>query len=99
VTPRLVFRPEAVAELLEARRWYDDRLAGLGVEFARAVDVTMEAIRQHPQAFRQVHGEDRQCVMRRFPYSVIYRPTGTEIVVIAVHHHRRAPTSWEGRTA
>jgi hypothetical protein len=34
VTPRVVFRPEALAELLQARRWYDERLGGLGAEFA-----------------------------------------------------------------
>ena len=33
---RVVFRPEARAELLEARAWYDSRAAGLGLEFARA---------------------------------------------------------------
>ena len=99
MTPRVVFRPEAQAELLEARRWYEARLAGLGVEFAQTVDAAIEAIRQYPDAFRQVHGEHRQCVMRRFPYSIIYRLAATEIVVIAVHHHRRAPSSWRGRTA
>jgi plasmid stabilization system protein ParE len=99
VTPRVVFRPEARRELLEARRWYEERIAGLGLEFARAVEGAIDAIREHPQSFRQVHGEHRRCLVRRFPYSVVYRPTSTEIVVIAVHHHRRAPSSWRGRTA
>lgn len=98
MTPRVAFRPEALAELLQARRWYDERLGGLGAEFAHTVEAAIEAIRRSPEAFRQIHGEHRQCVMRRFPYSVIYRPTATEIVVIAVHHHRRAPSAWRGRT-
>ena len=97
--PRVVFRPQARAELLEARRWYDDRVPGLGAEFARAVDAAIEAIRLRPAAFRQVHGEHRQCVMRRFPYSVIYGSVPPTIVVIAIHHHRRTPESWRGRTA
>ena len=99
MTPRVVFRPEARRELLEARRWYEERIAGLGAEFARAVEAAMDAIREHPQSFRQVQGEHRRCLVRRFPYSIVYRPTSTEIVVIAVHHHRRPPSSWRGRTA
>jgi plasmid stabilization system protein ParE len=99
VTPRVVFRPEARSELLEARRWYEERIAGLGVEFARAVEAAIDAICDHPRSFRQVRGEHRRCLVRRFPYSIVYRSTSTEIVVIAVHHHRRAPSSWRGRTA
>jgi hypothetical protein len=39
----VVFRPEAEEELLEAQAWYEARAAGLGLEFARAVDVAVEA--------------------------------------------------------
>ena len=99
MTPRVVFRPEARAELLDARRWYEERLEGLGRDFARAVEAAIEAIAKHPASFRQVHGGCRRCLLRRFPYSIVYRPASTEIVVLAVHHHRRAPSSWRGRTA
>jgi len=71
VTPRVVFRPEARRELFEARRWYEERIAGLGLEFARAVEGAIDPIRAHPQSFRQVHGEHRRCLVRRFPYSVV----------------------------
>jgi len=32
VTPRLLFRPEAPAEILDAQGWYDARVPGLGTE-------------------------------------------------------------------
>jgi hypothetical protein len=34
VTYKVVFRPQAQAELFEARDWYEERQAGLGVEFS-----------------------------------------------------------------
>ncbi len=34
MTRRLVLRPQAETELLEARHWYDQQQAGLGEQFA-----------------------------------------------------------------
>ena len=44
MTPRLVFRPQAESEILEARNWYEERRQGLGEAFATAVDVTVAGI-------------------------------------------------------
>lgn len=32
-----------------------------------------------------------------FPYTIAYRITDTEVVVLAVAHHRIDPAVWEGR--
>ena len=34
---RLVIRPDALADIEEAAKWYDDQDRGLGVQFARHV--------------------------------------------------------------
>jgi toxin ParE1/3/4 len=94
---RLVLRPEARTELKAAQEWYDGRVAGLGLHFARAVDAALTMIERHPEAFPKVHGETRQCVMPRFPFSVLYRLTDSELVLLAVHHQRRNPREWMGR--
>jgi hypothetical protein len=44
VTHALVFRPQAEAEALEARRWYEARRAGLGDEFGAEVDAAVARI-------------------------------------------------------
>ncbi len=51
MTPRLWFRPEAAQKARDAARWYDDRSPGLGLEFARPLDVVTEAIARLPEAF------------------------------------------------
>lgn len=91
---RLIFRPQAQAELLEARAWYDERAPGLGLEFARAVDAAAvaQALRM-PLAFPRIEGDFRHVITRRFPYSIIYRPARDESVVISCFHHRRRPGS------
>ena len=98
MTPRVVFRPIARAELREAQRWYEEQVPGLGVEFAKAVDRAIDAITQYPLAFTEVEPEFRQCVMPRFPYSLIYRVRESTVVVVAVHHQREDPETWRGRT-
>jgi hypothetical protein len=57
VTPRLVFRPEAEAELLDARNWYEAERVGLGAVFAAAVETTITEVLQNPLACPRVRGD------------------------------------------
>jgi plasmid stabilization system protein ParE len=56
VTPRLVFRPEAETELLDARTWYEAERVGLGAVFAAAVETTIAEVLQNPLAYPRVRG-------------------------------------------
>jgi plasmid stabilization system protein ParE len=91
------FRPEARLEALEAKSWYEERSPGLGLEFARALDAAIQSALRTPLAFREIEGRCRRVLMRRFPYSIIYRPEPNGILVVAVFHHRRDPNVWLGR--
>jgi len=96
VTRVPIFRPEAEAEALEARRWYEDRRPGLGDEFGAAVDATVTRVVEQPLAFPRVRGETRRAVLVRFPYALYFRVTEENIVVLAVHG-RQNPTRWRQR--
>lgn len=91
-----IFRPEAEAEALEARRWYEERRPGLGDEFGAAVDTTVTRLVERPLAFPRVRGETRRAVLVRFPYALYFRVTEENIVVLAVHG-RQNPTRWRRR--
>ena len=91
---RLVLRPEAQRELLAAQTWYEERSPGLGFEFARAVDAAIARVLRMPLAFPRIEAEFRHVIARKFPYSIIYRSTGSEVVVVSCFHHRREPGSW-----
>jgi plasmid stabilization system protein ParE len=99
MSPRFRFRPEAAAELLEAVDWYQARGAGLGAEFLRSLDAALAAIQRNPLAYPVVSGGARRAMMRRFPYSVIYEPSGDEILIVACIHGRRDPQRWQKRTS
>ena len=88
---RILFRPEARTEALEARSWYEARSVGLGLEFARSLDAAIAAAFRDPAAYSLVEGDCRRILLRRFPFSLVYRVRADEFLVIAIFHHRRDP--------
>lgn len=94
MTPRLRFRPRARAELLEARDWYEARSPGLGLEFAGAVDAALALVVRMPEAFPSLRPNVRHALLRRFPYSLLDAYENDEVIVLTVHHHKKAPTPW-----
>lgn len=98
MTPRFVVRPEARDELLEAQAWYEQRAAGLGAAFARAVEAAVESLQRAPHQYPVVHRDIRRVLLRRFPFAIFYRAADDEIIVLAVFHLARDSARWRSRT-
>lgn len=94
---RVIFRPEAEDELIEAIDWYEARSPGLGADLLRCVDVCVERISRQPESYPIVHRETRMGVVRRFPYLLLYRIMSNGIAVVAVFHAKRDPKIWKAR--
>ena len=92
-----VFRPQAEAEALEARSWYEARRTGLGEEFGAEIDAAVARLVESPLAFPRVRGETRRAVVSRFPYALYFQMTDDTIVVLAVHG-RQDPSRWQKRS-
>jgi plasmid stabilization system protein ParE len=91
------FHPEAEAEFLDAIDYYEGRTPGLGYEFAIEVRSTIENILRLPKAWTILSGDIRRCLIRRFPYGIIYAQDGNSIFILAVMHLHRAPDCWKDR--
>jgi plasmid stabilization system protein ParE len=87
---------EATLDLRLAARWYEHRHRGLGAEFVLAVDDAIATIVAAPQRWPIFAGAQRY-ILRRFPFSVLYRVVDERIQVVAVAHHSRRPTYWGRR--
>jgi plasmid stabilization system protein ParE len=98
VTPELIVRPEAEAEMGEAFDWYEKRVPGLGSDFLLNVDAAFHAILRNPYQYPMVHKNLRRALIRRFPYQVFFVLEEHRIVVLAVFHAKRIPKRWQGRT-
>ena len=93
----LIIRPEAEADALEAFRWYDEQLPGLGQEFLAEIDRALESIQAYPEANRKLYREYRRSLIRRFPYSIFYVVHAEKIVVFGILHAARDPREWRKR--
>jgi hypothetical protein len=91
------FHSEAEAELGEAASFYESRLVGLGTSFSAEVQTSVRFIRTYPDAGSPLGRKLRVVVVKRIPYSVIYRRDEHCIYIVAVAHHRRRPGYWKGR--
>src|SRR5881394_75279 len=93
----LIIRPEAEADALEAFRWYNEQVPGLGQEFLAEIDNALESILAHPAANRKLYREYRRGLTRRFPYSIFYVIYGERVIVFGILHAARDPRVWKKR--
>lgn len=76
---------------------YNGERPGLGYEFAEEVQCTFGRIRSFPEAWPVFSGRARRCVVRRFPYGVLYQIRPDRILVVAIMHLKRDPVTWRER--
>jgi plasmid stabilization system protein ParE len=91
------FLPSALRELEDAFEWYQRQMHGLGYEFLDEIDEGIRRIISWPELHVLFGRNHRRCLIRRFPYGLVYGLDGNSIVVIAVAHLHRKPFYWSGR--
>lgn len=89
--------PEALAEMAEAARFYENRAPGLGRQFVEEVVVVIRSAVENPEAGTTEEPPYRRMLCRRFPFAVVYRWTDDELRILAVAHQRRRPGYWKER--
>lgn len=91
------FHPEAALEFEEAVQFYKQRGRNLGQRFAHEVRITIRKIVATPDRWRVLEDDVRRCLVRVFPYSVLYTIESDYILIIAVAHGKREPGYWRHR--
>ncbi len=93
----LIIRPEAESELLDAVKWYEEKVKGLGADFLLNVEPAIESILRIPDAYTPIYKNTRRALVRRFPFGVHYIIDKEKIVILAIFHARRNPKDWKKR--
>lgn len=76
---RILYRLEAESDIEAAFDWYESRESGLGEKFRAEIEAAQTQIARSPLAFRAVLGNVRRCVLRRFPYLLLFVVEGEDI--------------------
>ena len=95
---RVIFAPEARDEFVEAERYYDQQLPGLGGRFREEVRSALQRVRTWPLSCPIERGEVRRLILTRFPYKLLYSIEPDHLYVLAVAHQHRRPNYWTGRS-
>ena len=88
---------EAIEEAEAAARWYAGRSESAADGFADELDVAIAAIEQNPDAWPAYDHGTRHYLLRRYPFSVVYRVEVRRILIVAVAHGHRRPAYWKPR--
>lgn len=94
---RVDFLPEARREIDDAFEWYFDRSVQAAEAFVRETTSAFALIASAPPVWPRFEAGTRRYVLRKFPYSIIYREIPEGVEVVAVAHHKRRPRYWQGR--
>ena len=69
----VVHHPEAEVEVIEAARFYNERVLGLGVDFLEEINQAIAAIVRSPTRWRIIEADIRRYSIKRFPHTIFYR--------------------------
>jgi plasmid stabilization system protein ParE len=81
----------AACDIEEAVKFYEGKRNGLGAAFRIAVADALKRIVTTPEMFPIIRSEIRRCLVRRFPYAVLFHFDGKIVDVLVVTHLQRQP--------
>ncbi len=91
---KVIFDPDAMAEFLEAVKYYEDNKKGLGVRYRQVIETGVHKITKLPFLYRFIHPPFRRYLLQKFPYAIIYSIEPDHIRIIAIAHTKRKPDYW-----
>lgn len=88
-------------EIEQGFLYYETQVPGLGFQFLAAVEDAYRRILSNPEAWTVLldgHGRPfHRCLLKRFPYGLIYITKGHKILIVAAMHLSRKPGYWKKR--
>lgn len=99
---KLRIHDAAAEEAAAAVSWYEQERAGLGFEFAQALEHALDVLEQDLLPLTAMLGSSGQSgvkrlLLRRFPFSIIVREYPSELIVVAIARFAKRPGYWRER--
>jgi toxin ParE1/3/4 len=91
------FLPAAEIELLKEVAYYSQARTGTGIRFQAAIEAAVSRAATHHLGGAPSFKETRSLLVKGFPFSVVYRTSQQELLVIAIAPHRKRPQYWATR--
>jgi hypothetical protein len=94
---KLVFTPEAVAQINAIVTWYNKQQKGLGTRFKNNLKKVLAATKQNPFTHSYRYDNVRCALPQKFPYAAHYTidETNYTITIHAVFAFKENPDKWD----
>jgi len=92
VVYKLLVRPLAANEIVDATDWYNEQKEDLGNEFIDELDGFFNNLLLNPFVYSYYDKPVRQGKINRFPYIVVYEIFGELIVIYSVFMAKQNPS-------
>ena len=94
---KAIFLDAAVSELNDTFEYYELQQTNLGSRFVSAIEKSVELIEHYPKGWHSLSQDIRRCLVKNFPYGIIYQIKGNDIFIIAIANLHRKPNYWNDR--
>ena len=89
------YRPGFQLDAVEIFERYEQQSTGLGQRFLSVLKEKCDSIKNQPCSFSLIEGAVRVAPLHRFPYGVYFEVFDAELVIFAVLHLQREPSTWK----
>ncbi len=87
----LLYTDKSKDDVKLASQWYEKQQKGLGLEFLKCVESSLNTILNFPEMYEVCYSNFRRCVISRFPFSIFYTIEDYQIIIHAVFDNRQDP--------
>lgn len=94
---KVEFSQGAREELIAGIEYYELQQPGLGLAFSEQVYSTAERIIEFPAGWTPLDNTFHRCLVKQFPYALIYTVLDQTLLITAVMNLHRKPDYWRKR--
>ncbi len=88
------FHPDVAEDIKVAYLWYEKQLQGLGDRFIVELEDGYSSIFDFPNLWANFQYGFKRYILNKFPFSIIYKISNNQIIVVSVMHNSRKPNYW-----
>ncbi len=94
---RFEFAQAAREEFIAGINYYELQQSGLGLIFSEQVHAAIDRIIEFPDGWTPLDGTFHRCLVKQFPYALIYTVLNQVLIITAVMNLHRKPDYWRNR--
>jgi toxin ParE1/3/4 len=96
----LIFTNESQQDLREGFTWYEEKRAGLGIDFMLTIEATIRIIERNPFAYSLAPTNIpniRRAIVFKFSYLIFYTIIQQSVIILSIVSSKQDAAVWKTR--